>query len=185
MLRERRPARLGELEQLPVAPRMRLEFVGDVVEQQDEAGEVPAPSASRRAHGRHAHAQEVARRACRSRSAPTASRRRYRGDAPLDGLERMGDQAAVDDAVDRTAEARSARRRPAPLRRAREPAEQLPARARCRAGCGRRGCRPPRSGSARPSARRAGRAAAPRRGSPRPPAAPYLLQAAALARPAH
>ena len=56
---ERRPARLGVLEQLPVAPRMRLVVVGDVVEQQDE------PRSSRpvrrgRAHGREAHPQQMA-----------------------------------------------------------------------------------------------------------------------------
>ena len=47
---------------------------------------------------------------------------RAAGDALLDGLERVGDQRAVDDAMDRAAEADQLR--PA-RRRAREPAEEL------------------------------------------------------------
>ena len=48
------PARLGQLEQLSVASRLRLVLVGDVVEQQDEAGALRP--AGRRAHRRQAHA---------------------------------------------------------------------------------------------------------------------------------
>ena len=117
------PARLGQLEQLPVASRLRLVLVGDVVEQQDEAGALR--SAGRRAHRRQAHAQKMPG----GRAGHEARRRRSGvaapGDPPFHRLERVRDQRAVYEAVDRPPEpdqlgAAGARR---PVK---EPAVELP-----------------------------------------------------------
>ena len=93
-----------------------LEVVGDVVEQQDEAGESRPSEAAGRTDARFTRAG--ARRACSvtkradafATSPPRAMRR-------LDGLERMRDQHSVDDAIDRTPEPDQFRA-PGALRRA-------------------------------------------------------------------
>ena len=120
--------------------------------------------ARRVAHRRHLHAQQLA-----GRRAGDELRRRAGRAAPqalLDALERVRDELAVEDGVDRAAEADqlgAAGQR----RRARQRPELRPGRGCCRAGCGRRGCTPRRSASARTSAPRGGCAPARCRGWPR------------------
>ena len=103
MLAERRPARLGELEQLPVAPRLRLVLVGDVVEQQHEAAQRRSLRRGR-AHRRHADPQQVPGR--RAGHEPRRGRRRVAPRAMRCSTvsQRVRDQRPVDDAVDRAAE---------------------------------------------------------------------------------
>ena len=117
--RERRPARLDVLEELPVAAGVHLVVVGDVVEEEDVARRGGGLGGGG-SHGREVHPQQVAGGRAGHEAARGAGR--AAGDALLDGFERVGDQRAVDHAMDRAAEADELR--PA-RRRAREAAEEL------------------------------------------------------------
>ena len=166
---ERSAAAFGQAEQQAVAQGLLLEVAGHVVEHQDEAAQraVDLALARRVVHRSHLHAQQPAGR----RAGDELRRRAGRAvaHALADALERVRDQRPVEDGVDRAAEAdqlgAAGRRRACSTRPG-----TGPGRGCCRAGSRRRGCRPRRSGSARPSAPTAGCARPRCRGWPGRPA---------------